>query len=84
MYVGTFLAFLVFRTFEFSLAPFDDPWHNIVVFNTDPTAQQFARDAYLPLVRWVPGLRAYPTGKQLKVLNREPFTGRERDIVLFS
>lgn len=75
LYVGTFLAFRIFRTFEFSLAHPDDPQHNIVIFSLNPAAQEFARQAYYPLITWIPGHCAYPTAEQMKLLNHNPFTG---------
>jgi len=74
-YIGTFVGFRVFRTYEFSLAPLDDPQHNLVVFSVDPTAQQFVRSAYFPLIKWFPGHCDYPTGQEMNLLNRNPFTG---------
>jgi hypothetical protein len=74
LYVGTFLAFRLFRTFEFSLAPSDDPQHNIVVFSLNPTFQEIARQAYYPLTKLIPGHCVYPTGEQMKLLNHDPFT----------
>jgi hypothetical protein len=74
LYVGTFLVFRLFRTFEFSLAHPDDPQHNIVVFSLNPTVQEIARQAYYPLIKWIPGHCAYPTGEQMKLLNHDPFT----------
>jgi hypothetical protein len=38
LYVGTFLAFRLVRTFGLSLADPDDPQHNTVVFSLNPTA----------------------------------------------
>jgi hypothetical protein len=74
LYVGTFLVFRLFRTFEFSLAPSDDPQHNIVVFSLNPTFQEIARQAYYPLTKLIPGHCAYPTGDQMKLLNHDPFS----------
>lgn len=76
LYVGTFLVFRVFRTFEFSLAPTDDPQHNIVVFSLEPAAQEIARRAYNPLINLIPGHCIYPTGSQMELLNHDPFTGK--------
>ena len=74
LYVGTFITFRIFRTFDFSLALPDDPQHNIVIFSLNPTAQELARYAYYPLIKWIPCHCAYPTGEQMNLLNHDPFT----------
>ncbi len=64
LYSATFAAFRLCRTYEFSLAPDDDPNHRIVVFSSIPAAQQFARNLYYPLIRILPGHCVYPTSDQ--------------------
>ena len=75
LYVATFISFRVFRTFEFSLAPPDEPQHNIVVFSVNPSAQDLARLAYYPLIKYLPGNCVYLTGEQMNLLNHGPFAG---------
>ncbi|HUG70956.1 MAG TPA: hypothetical protein VMM76_24620, partial [Pirellulaceae bacterium] len=48
--------------------------HNIVIFSRNHTAQELARQAYYPLITWIPGHCAYPTGTQMELLNHSPFT----------
>jgi hypothetical protein len=68
LYTGTFLAFRIFRTYEFSLAPLDDPRSNLVVFSMEPRAQEFARILYYPLIKIVPGHCYYPTRQEMEQL----------------
>ncbi len=70
VYFGSFGAFRVFRTYEFSLAPSDDPQHNLVIFSLEPSVQQFARDFYSPLIRLFPAHCYYPDDHEIRLLNR--------------
>jgi hypothetical protein len=81
IYLGSFVAFRVFRTYEFSLAPADDPQHNLVVFSLEPSVQQLARDVYSPLIRLFPAHCYYPDRHDMQLLNHDPFTGER--IVLY-
>lgn len=74
-YTVSFATFRAVRTFTFSLAPSNDPWSNIVVFSTFPTAQELARYVYFPLIKGYPCHCAYPTGDEMRLLNRAPFSG---------
>ena len=75
LYLGSFAAFRVFRTYEFSLMPADDPQSNLVIFSLEPPVQQFALVLYSPLIGLFPGHCHYPSRDEIQVLNRDPFTG---------
>lgn len=75
LYVGSFVTFRLVRTFEFSLAPPGTPECHIVIFSPGPAAQEFARRLYTPLRNWSLGQCDYPTGDEMRLLNRDPFTG---------
>ena len=76
MYLGSFGAFRIFRTYTFSLAHPDNPEHNLVVFSLEPSVQHFARNVYSPLIRLFPAHCHYPDRKEMQLLNRDPFTGK--------
>ncbi|KAA1257173.1 hypothetical protein LF1_55730 [Rubripirellula obstinata] len=69
LYVGSFFAFRMFRTYPFSLAPADTPEHNLVVFSRNPKAQEFATAFYRPLILLTPSNCHYPTAAEMARLN---------------